>query len=265
MNPSKSSVQQPTQPVFPTLGLAVLLALVVACAANDPVMARDYSLGYCSVSTTAPPPCEGVRGKRASGVAPGCQHDDCTAAKSNARANLLQGIPAQCGAYIDCGGPCRCIQKAEADALQTQEASRLAGERDKPRELTPMAGKANVRDLELGGGAQFWAYISPQNETSEAVTQWKVTIEQTDGDWSGSITSEDPERQLKTPGLSGVFKVRVTASGPKLPETTLEPLPDSRPDITCSANCAAMVGIVATEAGTGAHYWTVSDALCRRE
>jgi hypothetical protein len=74
----------------------------------------DYSLGYCRVALNAPAPCVAYRGKQASGVAPGCQHDNCTTAKSNARANLLTGIPAACGAYIQCNDPCRCIQKMTA-------------------------------------------------------------------------------------------------------------------------------------------------------
>jgi hypothetical protein len=74
----------------------------------------DYSLGYCRVALNAPAPCVEYRGKQASGVAAGCQHDNCTTAKQNARANLLTGIPAACGAYIQCNDPCRCIQKRQS-------------------------------------------------------------------------------------------------------------------------------------------------------
>jgi len=38
-------------------------------------------------------------------------HEACTAAKQNARTNLLMGIPAACGANIGCNDPCRTIQK----------------------------------------------------------------------------------------------------------------------------------------------------------
>lgn len=119
--------------------------------------------------------------------------------------------------------------------------------------------------LELGGGAQFWAYVSPQNDTAEWVTKWEVRLEQTDGNWAGTITSERPQEILQTPELSGVFNVRVTASGPKFGPTTLDPLPDSKPDIGCNSNCAAMVGIVATADGDGANYWTTWDAICSRQ
>ena len=76
--------------------------------------AAPYQLGYCNVTQDATGPnnqCIPVRGKQASGVFPGTSHDACTAAKANARTNLLTGIPASCGAYIQCGAPCTTIQK----------------------------------------------------------------------------------------------------------------------------------------------------------
>jgi len=129
-----------------------------------------------------------------------------------------------------------------------------------------MAGIANVEGaMELGGGAQFWAYISPQGETSKYVTKWNVRIEQEDGNWVGFISSDNPLKELKTPGLSGVFKVTVTASGPKFSEKTLTPTSWSKPDVGCNSNCASMVGIVATQDGSNANYWTTWDAVCKPE
>ncbi len=90
------------------------ITLLVGYAAIGSAYAAPYQLGYCSVAMDATGPgnvCVDVRGKRASGVYPGTQHQDCTNAKANARANLLTGIPAACGAYIGCGPPCRTIQK----------------------------------------------------------------------------------------------------------------------------------------------------------
>jgi hypothetical protein len=113
-----------------------------------------------------------------------------------------------------------------------------------------------------GGGAQFWAYISPQYETEKHITKWIVKLEQKDGNWSDFISSDDPEKILQTPNLAGVFTVRVSASGPLFPEKQLTNLPDSKPDVGCNSNCFAMVGIVATEDGKNAHYWTVWDAFC---
>jgi hypothetical protein len=124
----------------------------------------------------------------------------------------------------------------------------------------------NIQEMKAkskgGGGAQFWAYISPQNETDKYVTKWVVKLEQRDGNWTGSITSDDPYKILKTPNLSGIFNVRVIASGPLFPEKQLTNLPDSKPDIGCNSNCHAMVGIVATADGKDANYWTVWDAFC---
>jgi hypothetical protein len=120
-----------------------------------------------------------------------------------------------------------------------------------------------MADLVLGGGAQFWAYISPQNETAKKVTKWSVTI--TQGNWTGKITSADPQAQLKTKNLSGVFQVTVTGSGPNMPEQKIPVQPGSKPDVGCNSNCAAMVGIVANPAGTSANYWTTWDAMCSRK
>lgn len=119
-----------------------------------------------------------------------------------------------------------------------------------------------VGTAELGKGARFWAYISPQNNTSAVVTKWSVTLQQLNGNWTGTITSDNPEQQLQTPGLSGIFKVTVVASGPGFGPVTLAPMSGSQADVGCNSNCAAMVGIVANADGKGAQYWTVWDAFC---
>lgn len=128
-----------------------------------------------------------------------------------------------------------------------------------------MVGKANVETVALGGGAQFWAYVSPQNDTDGNVTEWSVTVEQVDGNWAGTITSANPTQTLQTPGLSGIFNVTVVGSGPKLPPQKLTPTDYSKPNIGCNSNCSAMIGIVANADGTDANYWTVWDALCSRQ
>jgi hypothetical protein len=121
-----------------------------------------------------------------------------------------------------------------------------------------LAGPLNCND-----GAQFWAYISPQNDTSTWVTEWSVTISEKTGDWSQTITSNDPYEVIQTPGLSGVFDVEVMVSGPNITTTRrIGCLPDSHADVGCNSNCAAMIGIVASQDGTDAHYWTVWDAKC---
>lgn len=126
-----------------------------------------------------------------------------------------------------------------------------------------MYGIPNVKKrMNLGDGARFWAYISPQNDTAERYPEWSVAIEQKDGDWIGKINSDEPHKVLETPGLSGVFKVTVYVRGEEY-RGEIEALSDSQKDVGCNSNCAAMVGIVADPNDRGAHYWTVWDALCR--
>jgi hypothetical protein len=115
-------------------------------------------------------------------------------------------------------------------------------------------------DLQLGGGAQFWAYISPSNNTAACLTSWSVTVSQ--GSWSGTITSNDPQQILQTPNLSGIFDVTVEAAGQDFAWQKLTPTSYSKPNIGCNSNCAAMIGIVANPDCTDANYWTTWDAVC---
>ncbi len=118
--------------------------------------------------------------------------------------------------------------------------------------------------ITLGKGAKFWGYISPMNNTEKNATKWRIEIRQKDGNWADAITSDKPFYQPQTPGLSGIFQVTVIASGPKMKEKKLTNLPDSKPDVGCNSNCAAMIGIVSNEDGTDANYWTVWDAFCNK-
>jgi hypothetical protein len=112
-------------------------------------------------------------------------------------------------------------------------------------------------DLTLGGGAQFWTYLT--NTATNALFYWKVELQQ--GNWNG-VMSSNSQATLQTQGLSGQFAVKVSVAGPLLPMKYLSVVPGGNPNITCSANCACMVGIVATPDGLVAHYWTTSDAMC---
>jgi hypothetical protein len=108
-------------------------------------------------------------------------------------------------------------------------------------------------------GAAFWAYISPQNNTSTVVTDYRVVL--TQGSWTGVMTPQSP--MLQTPGMSGIFNVEVAVQiGAAIGLFPIKPLPNTKPNIGCNSNCKAMVGIVANEAGNGANYWTVWEALC---
>jgi len=131
-------------------------------------------------------------------------------------------------------------------------------------------GKANSSgQVNLGDGAQFWAYISPQNDTEKMITNWRVTLSQ--GNWKDSITSEEPEKMLKTPGLSGIFEVQVEVlSGSTGQWQEIPPVPESTHEIGCGYNCAAMVGIVADSTSPpigsiNAKFWTVWNAICNRQ
>jgi hypothetical protein len=128
-----------------------------------------------------------------------------------------------------------------------------------------MIGIANVNsNLSLGNGAQFWAYLSPENGTAKKLVAWTIRITHSDSDWTGIITSGHPQ-VLQTPHLSGQFKLTVTAClNPLTPlETVLKPLPEVQAGIGCNSNCAAMIGIVISPDGKRANYWTVSDAMCK--
>jgi hypothetical protein len=129
-----------------------------------------------------------------------------------------------------------------------------------PSNIAEVQSQIQSGKQQLGGGAQFWAYISPSNNTAQWVTKWEVVL--TQGNWKDSITSDLPHKILKTPDLSGVFDVTVWASGPNFPWQQITPAAGSQPNVGCNDNCAAMVGIVANASGTGANYWTVWDAIC---
>ncbi|XBQ17680.1 MAG: hypothetical protein ABL308_07300 [Oceanicaulis sp.] len=121
---------------------------------------------------------------------------------------------------------------------------------------------SQTRKLEVGAakGAQFWAYISPSNDTADVLTDWEITLTQKDGNWTGKM-SKTGDQHLQTPGLSGEFDVKVVASGKGWGPTELQ-ASGSPSDIGCNANCASMVGIVASKDGKSATYWTTWDAFC---
>jgi hypothetical protein len=128
---------------------------------------------------------------------------------------------------------------------------------ENPQELFAQVGSPQ----DLGSGAYFWIYLSPQHETEKVITDWTVTLTQGDKIWS--IHSTDPEPTLKTLGGSGVFEVRVEWRNPETKVVQLlKPLPESKPEIGCNENCAGMIGLLAPGEGEEAGYWTVWDAFC---
>jgi hypothetical protein len=121
--------------------------------------------------------------------------------------------------------------------------------------------------IQLGNGAQFWVYLSPNNDTSKMITTWRVTFSQ--GNWSGTISNENPTQQLQTPNLSGIFDIKVELlSGSTGTWREIPAQEGSRNQIGCNSNCSSFVGIVAdsTSPAPGAinaHFWTTWDALCK--
>lgn len=121
-------------------------------------------------------------------------------------------------------------------------------------------------DTVLGGGAQFWGYLSGMYHSQEIITDFRIVLQHTTSDWMGEITySSYKEGMLKTPDLEGKFTVTVYASGTTFAEKRLELLDDPtiehNPDIECRADNAGMIGIVADEDGKDAKYWTISNAM----
>lgn len=130
-------------------------------------------------------------------------------------------------------------------------------------------GNLHLRDnVELGGGAQFWGYLSGMYQTQQIITGFRIELKHTSSDWKGTISYEDYRvGMLKTPELSGDFIVAVYASGTGFSEKRLELLDDPsiehNPNISCRADNAGMIGIIAAEDGKDAKYWTVSNAYSR--
>lgn len=120
--------------------------------------------------------------------------------------------------------------------------------------------------IQLGNGARFWVYLSPQNDTAKQIQQWRVTFSQ--GNWSDVISSDDPAHQIQTPKLSGTFDIKVELlSGSTGTWRQIPAQQGSNNEIGCNINCASMVGIVADSTmpapgAINAHFWTTWDALC---
>lgn len=109
---------------------------------------------------------------------------------------------------------------------------------------------------ELGGGAQFVLYVS--SAVSEAKPKAVFTVHLSQGDWSGSISSDQDPPILKTDGMSGVFQLKVDYSEP--PADFIEPL-EGPSEIGCNENCFSMVEIGID--GEKLFYEATWDAACK--
>ncbi|HQU83664.1 MAG TPA: hypothetical protein PKY59_11085 [Pyrinomonadaceae bacterium] len=127
---------------------------------------------------------------------------------------------------------------------------------------TEFNNKFNICESGVGIGAQFWVYISEENDTSEVVKDWQVTIRHHYENWNGTITAEKPRQILQTPNLSGIFHVSVKAKlGEEIEMREIEPQNGSNRNIGCNSNYAAMIGIEVSPSGKEARYWTIWDAV----
>jgi hypothetical protein len=89
---------------------------------DSTVAVKDkWQQGTACVAQNAPDCPAANRGECRTGRADGCSHDDCTAAKGNAQANLRNVVPKSCHKYIQStklceNGPgCRGEDKAKSD------------------------------------------------------------------------------------------------------------------------------------------------------
>ncbi len=111
---------------------------------------------------------------------------------------------------------------------------------------------------DLGGGATFYIYISPQNDGQQNITDWDVHFQQGGKSWK----IESPETELKIPGGSGIFELTVFAGGPHFKSKQILPTQGSNKNIGCNENCFSLVQLVATADGHDAVYVTTWDAAC---
>lgn len=109
---------------------------------------------------------------------------------------------------------------------------------------------------ELGGGAQFVLYVS--SAVSEAKPKAVFRAHLSQGDWSGTVSSDQEPPILKTDGMSGIFQLSVDYSEP--PAEFIAPL-EGPSELGCNDNCFSMVKIGIE--GDKLSYTTTWDAACK--
>lgn len=133
-----------------------------------------------------------------------------------------------------------------------------------PNNIEEIKKKIILGEMTLGGGARFWVYLSPENDTEKYISEWEVIIQPEDGDWIGIISSINPQQMLQTPNLSGIFNVTVRVTvGAFFQPIQILPEREGSKLLVCNSNCAAMISITATPDGEYATYLTFSDAICK--
>lgn len=108
---------------------------------------------------------------------------------------------------------------------------------------------------------QFWAYLSPQNNSFKKIKNWRVIVSQEN--WSDTITNKNPTKKIEKKGLNGLVNVSVEiyCSTKGLWED-LMPVDGSTNTIEFSSKCISIVfGIFAekellSNQKTNAKFWT---------
>lgn len=93
---------------------------------------------------------------------------------------------------------------------------------------------------------QFWAYLSPQNDSLKKIKNWRVIVSQEN--WSETITDKNPTKKIEKKGLKGLINVSVEiyCNRKKLWEN-LKPVDDSKNTIEFNSNCISIVFGIFTE------------------
>ncbi|MGN6815189.1 MAG: hypothetical protein ACTHK3_03780 [Solirubrobacterales bacterium] len=107
-------------------------------------------------------------------------------------------------------------------------------ESDATETLEKFGGNAD----ELGGGAQFVMYVSEAVSEAKPKAVFRAHLRQ--GDWSGTVSSDQNPPILKTDGMSGIFQLKVDYSEPPA-EFIAELIGPS--ELGCNENCFSMVKI----------------------
>jgi hypothetical protein len=108
---------------------------------------------------------------------------------------------------------------------------------------------------------QFWAYLSPQNNSFKKIKNWRVIVSQEN--WSETITNENPDKKIEKKGLNGLVNVSVEiyCSRNNLWENLI-PVDNSVNTIEFNSRCISIVfGIFAekeihSNQKTNAKFWT---------
>lgn len=108
---------------------------------------------------------------------------------------------------------------------------------------------------------EFWAYLSPQNNSFKKIKNWRVIVSQEN--WSETITNENPNKKIEKKGLNGLVNVSVEIyCSKKNLWKNLIPVDDSTNRIEFNSKCISIVfGIFAEKKADSnqkpkAKFWT---------